>query len=901
MKLILSLLGIYIKYLLALIIMVILAACATQPEPTPVEVAAPLFSDPMISAPTPQEPGKEIGVAVDVSNPGGADVTYDWQADGGEIVRGQDSPAITYRTPEEPGVYFVRVTITWGNNSVEKMTPIEVQVPDSPSTEPPDDTPASKPPTPTTVPAETATPVSQADTPEPAAPTDAGPLVYDNFNNPAFDGSFNTELWEKETPWGPSCFIEQTEGTMGFRGDSGSNNPLCVLEAPLAPSDQAGTIEAKIFAEPGSTGHYNIGVIQFVSDLTDETVWFAQCGIFQDPANDWIGAVLNADVSNSEEGANSWYDGGDLAYGEWYTFRLEVHPTTLEVNCYLNDTLFATHIPEATRAETIRSKGIRNEVVGYWTSKTESTYYFDDVRVIATPEPTEPTPQWDALVTADFTSIRRQPDVNANSVISLSEGDGFDISGVNDDQTWVFGSGQGRTGWVPVDRLQVNIDLDTVDIRESNVRATDTAAPTDTPAPAATATPPPVQEIPQDLTGTTLRVFFYAAADEGAAYGQLIEAFTAQTGIQVEVIEAPQSATDNLAAQLQLLQAESSEIDVFAVDVIWPGILAPYAVDLNQYVPTEDINAHFPSAINNNTVNGKLVALPWHADAGMLYYRTDLLEKYGFGGPPQNWDQLFEMATVIQDGERNAGNGDFWGYVWQGNTYEGLTCDALEWQASEGGGHIIEPDGRITVNNPAAITAFERATGWVGTISPPEVTGFQEEDARMMWEDGNAAFMRNWPYAYALGQGSGIAGRFDISALPAGAAGHSAATLGGWSLMVSRYSQNIEAATLFAQFMTNATAQKSRAIDAGYLPTIATLYSDGEITQARPEVARLFDVYNNSVARPSTVTGNSYDDVSYAYYTAIHSIITGERSAAEALAGLEQELVNITGFPTGAP
>src|SRR5690606_2246858 len=238
----------------------------------------------------------------------------------------------------------------------------------------------------------------------------------------------------------------------------------------------------------------------------------------------------------------------------------------------------------------------------------------------------------------------------------------------------------------------------------------------------------------------------------------------------VDVIETPDLSNDRLGVYLQVFEARSPEIDVMQIDVIWPGDLAEHLVDLYEYGAREVVDQHFPAIVENNTVDGRLVGIPWFTDSGLLYYRTDLLEKYGFAGPPATWDELEEMARTIQDGERAAGNPDFWGFVWQGNSYEGLTCDALEWIASNGGGTIISPDGVVTIENPAAIAAVERAAGWVGTISPPGVTSFGEEDARNMFQAGNAAFMRNWPYAYSLGNApdSAIAGLFDVAPLPAG-------------------------------------------------------------------------------------------------------------------------------------
>ncbi len=406
----------------------------------------------------------------------------------------------------------------------------------------------------------------------------------------------------------------------------------------------------------------------------------------------------------------------------------------------------------------------------------------------------------------------------------------------------------------------------------------------------------------REYEGTNLSVFFGSVGDEVGSYGNLIDAFSEVTGIEVEVVQAPQSATDNLAQQLQFLGAGSGDLDVYQIDVIWPGILASHAADLSEYIPAEEIEAHFPAIVENNTVDGKLVALPWYTDAGLLYYRTDLLEKYGYDSPPETWDELEEMATVIQEGEQAAGSESFWGFVWQGNNYEGLTCDALEWQYSHDGGSIISPDGVITVNNPNTAAALERAAGWVGNISPPGVTTYQEEDARGVWQSGNAAFMRNWPYAYSLGNtaDSPIQGLFDATVLPTGGT-NNAATLGGWQLMVSSYSEDVEAAAMFVRYIGSPEAQKARAIRNSYLPTIAGLYSDPELLTAQPFMGALFDVFTNAVARPSTVTGELYNQVSAAYFNAVHAVLTGEDSAEDALLDLEDDLVDITGFEVGQP
>ncbi len=368
--------------------------------------------------------------------------------------------------------------------------------------------------------------------------------------------------------------------------------------------------------------------------------------------------------------------------------------------------------------------------------------------------------------------------------------------------------------------------------------------------------------------------------------------------VTVRVLDTPDMVQDRLGLYLQFFEARSPEVDVYQIDVIWPGDLAEHFVDLYDYGAERLVNMHFPAIVENNTVDGRLVGIPWFTDAGLLYYRTDLLQKYNLN-PPKTWDELERAARIIQDGERAAGNRDFWGFVWQGNAYEGLTCDALEWLASNDGGSIISPDGVITVNNPNAVEILQKARGWIGTISPPGVLGMAEEESRAVWQAGNAAFMRNWPYAYSLGHAadSVIRGKFDVSPLPAGRSGAGAATLGGWQLAVSKYSRNPAIAAEVAFFFASYEMQKDRAIVGSYNPTIMALYADPQVLKATPFFGSLYDVFINAVARPSTATAPNYNEVSTLFFRAVHSVLRGDKRAMDALEELELDLQDLTGFP----
>src|SRR5215467_1765977 len=140
---------------------------------------------------------------------------------------------------------------------------------------------------------------------------------------------------------------------------------------------------------------------------------------------------------------------------------------------------------------------------------------------------------------------------------------------------------------------------------------------------------------------------------------QLAE-FTRQSGIRVEVLPAPETAVDQLATWRRLLESGAKVPDVYAIDVIWPAILAENLIDLKPYIPAEEINAEFPELVSNGTVNGRLVSLPSSLNEGVLFYRVDLLRKYGYHAPPRTWQELETMAKRIQAGEREKGNKDFW-------------------------------------------------------------------------------------------------------------------------------------------------------------------------------------------------------------------------------------------------
>lgn len=377
---------------------------------------------------------------------------------------------------------------------------------------------------------------------------------------------------------------------------------------------------------------------------------------------------------------------------------------------------------------------------------------------------------------------------------------------------------------------------------------------------------------------------------------QSAEAWARQTGNTVDLVSTPSGSSARLALLQQLLAARSADIDVFQIDIVWPGMLAAHLLDLAGRVPPARLDATFPALVAANTVAGRLVALPWFTSAGLLYYRRDLLAKH-HRPVPQTWAALQDTAAAIMQAERQAGTPRIWGYVFQARAYEGLTANALEWLDSHAAGRIVSADGRITVANPKAEAALAQAAAWVGTIAPKGVLNYAEEEARGVFQTGDAVFMRNWPYAWPLlnAPDSPVRGRVGIAMLPRGSdGGHHSATLGGEGLAISRYTNHPDEAASLLLHLTRRAAQKQRAIAAGFNPTLPDLYLDPDVLAANPFYRDLAATFANAVARPSVVTGPRYNQVSAEFWNAVHSVLAGRATAEDALARLDRTLHRVS-------
>ncbi len=276
------------------------------------------------------------------------------------------------------------------------------------------------------------------------------------------------------------------------------------------------------------------------------------------------------------------------------------------------------------------------------------------------------------------------------------------------------------------------------------------------------------------------------------------------------------------------------------------------------------------------------MAAPLRTDLGIIYYRTDIIKT-----PPTTWT---DMTSLAKSNASKATNG----YVWQGAQYEGLVCNFVEVLGGYGG-TVLDPNNAksVTVNSPRGVQALTEMVSWVGTISPAAVTTYQEPNALSAFQNGQAIFMRNWPYAVALmnASGSKVAGKFDIHAMLYGGSntvGHSCT--GGWNLAINAYSKNTAAAWKFMQYLLSDAAQQTLAIKGSFTPALKSTYSDPAVLKAQPLFAKLSPILLNALPRPVSPV---YPDLSNLIQANIHQALTKSVSPSAALSNLSSQLTTL--------
>jgi multiple sugar transport system substrate-binding protein len=296
------------------------------------------------------------------------------------------------------------------------------------------------------------------------------------------------------------------------------------------------------------------------------------------------------------------------------------------------------------------------------------------------------------------------------------------------------------------------------------------------------------------------------------------------------------------------LLARESTYDLVFMDIIWVAKFAQagWLEPLDDRFPPDEQKKFLPADIKGSRYKGKIYRVPMRSDAGMLYYRKDLLEKAGLK-PPQTWEDLVNIALKLQNPEK------LWGFVFQGKQYEGLICNFMElvWGA---GGDLFDENQNVIIDSQEAISALQWMCDVVNKhkICPPGVKTYEEEEARHLFQEGKAIFMRNWPYAWTLLQkeDSPVKGKIGIIPMVHKKGQKSAATLGGWGFGISKFSKNKEAAWKFIKFATSYEGQKIFHFKNGAIPTRHELFKDKDILKESPYYPELYKVLLTARPRP---------------------------------------------------
>jgi multiple sugar transport system substrate-binding protein len=362
--------------------------------------------------------------------------------------------------------------------------------------------------------------------------------------------------------------------------------------------------------------------------------------------------------------------------------------------------------------------------------------------------------------------------------------------------------------------------------------------------------------------------------DTTGAFSTVVEDFNeANPNANAELLELPTAADEQRRLQIQRLRAESAECDVLGVDVIWT---AEYAAQGWLLDVTEALNKRkdefIPATVETTEYEGKNWAIPFNTNAGFIYWRTDQAGNQ----PPQSWEDMYQTAQ--QDN----------GIVYQGAQYEGLTVNFLELLYSAGGTVVNDDATEATADSQETRDVLEfMQKGIDDGAAPKAVTTYMEEESRRAFEAGNGTFMRNWPYAYALGKESKIADDFAVTTFPEYGGNPGAGVLGGYNLAISAYSENPEGTLAFANFATSPEAQVIQASKASLPAVLNDVYDDPQVKKALPFASELRDAVEQAKPRPVTPV---YPQVSEAIYNNVFAILQGDMSPDEAATTMNDEI-----------
>jgi multiple sugar transport system substrate-binding protein len=378
------------------------------------------------------------------------------------------------------------------------------------------------------------------------------------------------------------------------------------------------------------------------------------------------------------------------------------------------------------------------------------------------------------------------------------------------------------------------------------------------------------------------------------AWDQAIADFEKENpGVKIVREIGPQSSTQIHDLITQKLKNRDTEMDLFVMDVIWPGEFASagWALPLDRFFSRAEQAKFLEAPIAANRYRGEIFGVPIFIDAGLLYYRKDLLEKYRLA-PPRTWPEMVEAAKTILARERDP---HLVGFSGQFKQYEGLVCNLMEYILSNGGALWDEQRLKSAISAPRTVEAVRFVRDQIiGQISHRGVLAYEEPESMTLFTEGKAIFHRNWPYTWNIAndpQRSTIAGKVGMMPLPSFPAGKGVATLGGWQLGISRFSKKPDLAWRFVSFMTSEAVQKRITMATGRAPTRSALYEDPQIISKFPQLKSLFETFKQAVPRPTTPVYVPLSNIMQRFFSSVLALPDSDIERRAALAARDMDRV----------